>query len=592
MRKRFVRVYYHQGLHNKLQTLTQGSLSVEDYYKEMKMAMMRADIHEDLEATMAQFLRGLRIDIVDIVELHHYLDLNELLDKPIKVERRLKRRDTVRQNSNSQSGIWRNPTTRNKTNPSFVPNASKPNEACQGSMRPNAPLSKPTPKEGIKFNQEVSKPRTRATKCFRCQGFGHIASQCPNQRALIMLPNGDMLTDEEKEEYEMMSSLEEEVDKLEEIPINDKVGCLMARRALATQTSRDELQRENIFYSRCHINNKVCNLVIDPGSCTNVASALMVERLNLPITEHSRPYKIQWLNNSGEVRISKQVLVTFRIGRYEDDIVCDVVSMQAAHILLGRPWQFDRRVTFDDFLNKYSFLYNDVFPDDVPNGLPPLRGIEHQIDSIPGAFLPNKAPYRTNPEETQKQQRQVEKLLGKGWIRESLSSCAIPVLLVPKKDRGWRMCTDYRAINTVTVNYRHSIPRLDDMLDELHCAIIFTKIDLKSGYHQIHIKDGDKWKTAFKTKYGLYEWLVMPFNLTNVPSTFIRLMNYVLHPFIGKFVVVYFNDILIYSRSLEEHALYLQAVLDVLRKERLYANLKKYTFYTDQLVFLRYVISA
>ncbi|OMO52725.1 Integrase, catalytic core [Corchorus capsularis] len=319
---------------------------------------------------------------------------------------------------------------------------------------------------------------------------------------------------------------------------------------------------------------------------------------------------------------------------YKGDVLCDILPMQACHVLLGRPWQYDNKVQHDGETNQYTLMcgkkpftfiplspqealkdqlklkeeftkmesdyraketnrhakldvncdlvekhasskkvvkecmlatkseikealndnsvlillllkytlvstnhleselpskivsllsyYVDVFPKEIPSGLPPIWGIEHQIDFIPGAQIPNKLAYRTNPKETKELEKQVGELLQKGFVRESLSPCAIPVLLVPKKDGTWRMCVDCRAINNIT-----------------------------SGYHQIRMKEGDEWKTAFKTKLGLYE-----------------------------------------CRNLDEHVRHLRCVLDVLRVEKLYANLKKCTFCTNKLVFLGFVVSS
>ncbi|XP_075657334.1 uncharacterized protein LOC142627371 [Castanea sativa] len=389
---------------------------------------------------------------------------------------------------------------------------------------------------------------------------------------MVINAQGELESENEEEvENVDMSSLENADDE-QNVVAGD---LLVTRRVLNVQVKKEESnQRENLFHTRCFVNNKVCNVIIDGATF-----------------KHPQPYRLQWLNECGEIKVARQVLVALSIGKNEDEVLCDVVPMHACHLLLGRPWQYDRRVKHDGFKNKYSFTlqgqpitlvpstpkqeFEDVLPEEVPHGLPPIRGIEHQIDFIPGASIPNRPAYRSNPEETKELQRQVGELLEKEYVRESMSACAVLVLLVPKKDGTWRMCVDCRAINNIMVKYRHPIPRLDDMLDELHGSCVFTKIDLKSGYHQIRMKEGDEWKTAFKTKYGLYEWLVMPFGLTNAPSTFMRLMNHALRAFIGRFVVVYFDDILIYSKNLEEHVMHLKSVLEILRKERLYKQGKE-----------------
>ncbi|KAD5960858.1 hypothetical protein E3N88_12330 [Mikania micrantha] len=235
--------------------------------------------------------------------------------------------------------------------------------------------------------------------------------------------------------------------------------------------------------------------------------------------------------------------------------------------------------------------YPDVFPDELP-GLPPDREIEFSIDLIPGAQPISKAPYRMAPLELKELKEQLQELLELGFIRPSVSPWGAPVLFVKKKDGSMRLCIDYRELNKITIRNRYPLPRIDDLFDQLQGAKFFSKIDLRSGYHQLKIREEDVSKSAFRTRYGHYEFLVMPFGLTNAPAVFMDLMNRVFHEFLDKFVIVFIDDILVYSKSKEDHEEHLRKVLETLRQKKLYAKFSKCEFWLNQVAFLGHVVSA
>ncbi|GJY99348.1 putative reverse transcriptase domain-containing protein [Tanacetum coccineum] len=235
--------------------------------------------------------------------------------------------------------------------------------------------------------------------------------------------------------------------------------------------------------------------------------------------------------------------------------------------------------------------FPEVFPEDL-SGLPPARPVEFQIDLIPGAAPVARAPYRLAPSEMKELSEQLQELSDKGFIRPSSSPWGAPVLFVKKKDGSFRMCIDYRELNKLTVKNRYPLPRIDDLFDQLQGSSIYSKIDLRSGYHQLRVREQDIPKTAFRTRYGHYEFQVMPFGLTNAPAVFMDLMNRVCKPYLDKFVIVFIDDILIYSKDEKEHEEHLKAILELLKKEKLYAKFSKCEFWIPKVHFLGHVIDS
>jgi len=200
--------------------------------------------------------------------------------------------------------------------------------------------------------------------------------------------------------------------------------------------------------------------------------------------------------------------------------------------------------------------------------------------------------YRIAPAELTELKKQLENLLEKQFIRASVSSWGAPVLLVKKKDVSSRLCIDYRQLNKLTIKNKYPLQRIDELLDQLHGVVIFSKIDLRSGYHQILVKAEDVQKSTFRSRYGHYEFLVMPFGVTNAPTIFMDYMDRIFRPFLDKFVVVFIDDILIYSHSIEKHVEHLRTVLNILREKQLYAKISKCEFWMFEIQFLEHVIFA
>ncbi|GKA15999.1 putative reverse transcriptase domain-containing protein [Tanacetum coccineum] len=328
------------------------------------------------------------------------------------------------------------------------------------------------------------------------------------------------------------------------------------------------LQDPNVVTGMFSLNNHYATVLFDFGADFSFISTDFAPLLNVKPSFVNHGYVI-------EVADGKQVEVDRVIRDCKLEIGTSLFTIDliplghgSFDVIMGMDWLSEHKaeIVCHEKVVRIPLESEDLL------GLPPQRQVEFHIDLVPGATLVVKFPYRLVPSEMKELFAQLQELQYKGFIRPSHSSWGAPVLFVKKKDGALRMCIDYRELNKLTIKNRYPLPRIDDLFDQLQGARYFSKIDLRSGYHQLRVHEDDIPKTAFRTRYRHFEFRIKPFGLTNAPAVFMDLMNWVCKPYLDKFVIIFIDDILVYSKSKDEHEVHLRLVLELLKKEELYTK--------------------
>ncbi|GAU42645.1 hypothetical protein TSUD_398500, partial [Trifolium subterraneum] len=478
------------------------------------------------------------------------------------------------------------------------------------------------------------KEKVDSDKCYRCGKIGHRSFECKKDKDVCYSCGKEGHKSKEcKATTPTCFNCGEEGHKSPKCKKPKKVtGKVFALNGEGAD------QVDNLIRGTCFIHDTPLIAIIDTGATHSFISMDCMKRLNIPVYEMSGCMNIETPASGSVITrlVCRNCPVSVFGRHFGMDLVC--IPLSGIDVIFGMNWLVfnqvhinccEKTVIFPKSEGSLTLMnggevkeslsdcgglfmvfgslkleggakleeipvvgeFSDVFPEDIFD-LPPEREVEFGIDLVPGTSPISMAPYRMSASELNELKKQLEELLERKFIRPSVSPWGAPVLLVKKKEGSMRLCIDYRQLNKATIKNKYPLPRIDDLMDQLVGACVFSKIDLRSGYHQIRVKTEDVPKTAFRTRYGHYEYTVMPFGVTNAPGVFMEYMNRIFHSFLDKFVVVFIDDILVYSKSEEEHKEHLRIVLQVLKEKKLYAKLSKCEFWLKEVSFLGHVISS
>ncbi|XP_061366444.1 uncharacterized protein LOC133309664 [Gastrolobium bilobum] len=603
----FLEKYFPQSVRNRKEIefleLKQGNMTIGQYvtkFEELSRYSNYVQNQPNEEWLTTKFESGLKPELKSMIIGHQIRNFSSLINRCRDTEANMKEAEDAREKDrasnrrrNEDNNKGRFPRAQNLGN-NFASNGGKQNAGRTNFQIQVCPKCKKNHAGECLGGRDV---------CFKCGKPGHMLRNCPQNQG------------------------------------HNSSNQPTTRGRVFTLSGQEAAQASNLVQGTGLIQDYLITVLFYSGATHSFISLSSAQKLKLPIS--ILPSYLEIFLPTGEKITTSQVCRNCHLqleGKlFEIDLVC--LPMIDIDVILGINWLSANCVVIDchnksiiftnesELSNESLFLstsqlrkslsdgaqgyvifnlseakvkpdvasipmvteYSEVFSNEI-SSLPPNREIEFSIDLIPGVGPISIAPYKMSPVELVELKKQLEKLLSKQFIRPSVSPWGASVLFVKKKDGSMRLCVDYRQLNKVTIKNKYLLPRIDDLLDQLRRATVFSKIDLRSGYHQIKIKTEDIPKTAFRTRYGHYEYLVMPFGLTNAPAVFMDYMNRIFRPYLDQFVVVFIDDILIYSKDKEEHKEHLRIVLQILKDKQLYAKLSKCEFWMEEVKFLGHVI--